>query len=129
MSIASILGFLATAVIARPNRDDRVAELERENARLKEELDDAQETSNRWRNHALAVIARQTPIPLGGQHALMNPLALLQQAQAFGQNARMNAQQGLQQSGYLLGMQNLDAERFCNCVPSRAQVWAADRGE
>jgi hypothetical protein len=82
------------------------------------------------------------PIPLGGQHStghLAQDNNGLQQAQAqqnqqisqqeyaaMQQNALAYGQALLQhQQQGLLGAQALDQEMWCNCVPSRAQVWAA----
>ena len=80
------------------------------------------------------------PMPLGGQHvgqlAQQNALQQavlghLQQNQAVMQQqyvAMQNAQCGHQGLAQQLGAQNLqalDPEMVCNCVPSRAQVWAA----
>jgi hypothetical protein len=61
------------------------------------------------------------------QEAQLAQYAQLSAAQYNAQQA-MNAQnfyggQGLGQG--LLGAQNLDAGLWCNCVPSRSQVWAA----
>ena len=130
MSIASILGFLAATVIARPSKEDRVAELERENARLKEDLAFAQEAMSRWRNHALAATALdllESPrncLLESPRNCLMNPFA------PQPMQASQKTQHAMMQNAYVLGMQNLgDAVMFCNCVPSRAQVWAADRAE
>jgi len=85
------------------------------------------------------------PVPLGGQHigqlAQQNGLqqaqaqALLNQAVMQQQYAAMqNGQylQGLIQHQGLLGAQglaqSLNPEMWCNCVPSRAQVWASGVG-
>ena len=51
-----------------------------------------------------------------------------QQMAAQSQLAQYNAQQG-QAMGLLGAHMIVDAELWCNCVPSRAQVWAADRSE
>jgi hypothetical protein len=55
--------------------------------------------------------------PLASQQAQQN-IALAQQAQPADY---ANQAQGLQWRG--------DYDGFCNCVPSRAQVWGANRGE
>ena len=48
------------------------------------------------------------------------------QAQQAQQVQCHQAQQGLGQAMGLLGAQMIDAELYCNCVPSRSQVWAAN---
>jgi hypothetical protein len=91
------------------------------------------------------------PMPLGGQQVgqlAQQNVAGPQQAQALlgqimaqaqcqvAQQAYQNAQyaamqnvqsydQGLLQQQGLFGAQALNPEMWCNCVPSRAQVWAA----
>lgn len=54
-----------------------------------------------------------------------------QQNQALAQNAQYAMQnQALAQQNQLLGAQTLiDAELWCNCVPSRSQVWATSDPE
>jgi hypothetical protein len=158
MSVLSTLALLVTtaAVKSRPNRDDQMAKLKAELADARRELelerqvtavrerdlaearrdrDDWRERAEAWRERAEA----RPIIPLGGQHvgqlAQQNGLqqALLSQmAQSSYQNAQyQNAQayaQCLAQHQGLLGAQALDLE-MCNCVPSRAQVWAARLGD
>jgi acetyl-CoA acetyltransferase len=56
-----------------------------------------------------------------------------QMAQSYQQNMALyqlaQAQQNaLAQQNQQLGAQNLDAGIWCNCVPSRAQVWGAQGG-
>jgi hypothetical protein len=84
------------------------------------------------------------PMPLGGQHVgqllaqhnngLQQTQALLNQMQAQQNQAAMQQQCVAMQNAYgeglcrqqgLLGAQALNPEMWCNCVPSRAQVWAA----
>jgi hypothetical protein len=73
------------------------------------------------------------------QHAALQQIQM-QQAQQnqslaqYSQQAQYNAQQMNAQNFYqhnaLLGAQNLiDAELWCNCVPSRSQVWATSDPE
>ena len=140
MSIASILGFLVTAVIARPSKEDRVAELEREKARLHEalsarlkELAEVTEAMSRWRDHALAARGiAPLPVQLDGQHTQSRFLELAQALAQSPQNGQMNA---LQVGDNYFDMSRLDMlvgfdpRLVCNCVPSRGQVWAANRAE
>jgi predicted RNase H-like nuclease (RuvC/YqgF family) len=73
----------------------------------------------------LAQIGQQQAQALGQQQAQ----ALgQQQAQALGQQQAQAL--GAQQQAQALGAQNQQTYGgFCNCVPSRAQAWAANRGE
>lgn len=88
-----------------------------------------QELIDLWRERALA--------PSFGQAApqiLLHQMAQAQQNAAAGQLAQYHQaqyhqaqqNQALAQSMGLLGAQMIDAELYCNCVPSRSQVWAAN---
>jgi hypothetical protein len=72
----------------------------------------------------------QAQNPLASQQAQQN-IANQQFAQQAQQNIAMAQQQNL--ANYANQAQGLqwrgDYDGFCNCVPSRAQVWGADRGE
>jgi hypothetical protein len=129
MSVLSTLALLVTtaAVKSRP-KADRIAELEAEIVRLKGDLADARRevaeltlVRDDWRARAEVwrerVIGQYQPQLQQNAQAQQNQAALQQYA------AYQNAQtygQGLQQ-----GLQCFDPEMWCNCVPSRAQVWAA----
>jgi hypothetical protein len=131
MSVLSTLALLVTtaAVKSKPNKADRVAELEAEIVGLKSDLADARRDVDMWRERALASLDARQPQPqpymqpagLQQAQALLNPMAQAQYAAM--QNAQVYGQ-GLMQHG-LLGAQALNPGMWCNCVPSRAQVWAA----
>jgi hypothetical protein len=74
-----------------------------------------------------AVVMRQAQAQQLAQYADQSLLA-----QQYNAQQAMNAQgfyrQGLAGLG-LLGAQNLDAGLWCNCVPSRSQVWATSDPE
>jgi hypothetical protein len=156
MSVLSTLALLVTAA-ARPKRD-RVAELADEIIRLNVELGDARRELELERNCTTGLQRQLERALLGhGDHPLQQipagpdfrPPGLaraqeLQWAQAqsqqqwagMQQNAQMAQQHqlaGMQHGQYLgqglLGAQALNSEMWCNCVPSRSQVWAADGGE
>jgi hypothetical protein len=152
MSISSLFAFVLAGAAVKNRADrreaNRIAELE---ARIGE-LEDAIATANAharrdqelidlWRERALAAIPGPPPqaapqIPLRQAAAQQAQAALQQQyaAAAMQQNALAQQQQqnALAQANYQnlglagLGAQGLiDAQFFCNCVPSRSQVWAA----
>jgi len=131
MSVLSTLALLVTtaAVQSKPKKAERVAELEAEIAGLKAELaelrlvrDDWRASADVWRECALASLDARPPQAeaLVGQNQ-----AALQQYAAM-QDGRYLAMQ--YQNRGLLGAQALNPEMWCNCVPSRAQVWAASGG-
>jgi len=122
----------------------RVAELEDDIAAANAQARRDQDLIDIWRERALA-FNNALPTPLQQQAALRH--AQYQQAANALQNqtlAQYNAQQAMNAQNFyaavpqslaqgqlgqaigLLGAANLiDAELWCNCVPSRAQVWAA----
>jgi hypothetical protein len=144
MSVLSTLALLVTtaAVKSKP-KADRVAELEAEIAGLKIDLADARRDVDMWRERALASLDARPPQPqpymqpagLQQAQALLSQMAqaqyqnaqyaAMQNAQVYGQGVMQ--QQGMQQQG-LLGAQALNPEMWCNCLPSRSQVWAASDG-
>jgi hypothetical protein len=111
MSILSTLALLSTAFVARRPEPDRVEELELELEGLKAQLDSVRKDALRWQALAESWRARY--------EGLTEPAM---QAQAA---AAMNAQMAQNQQNQQLGMQAFNG--FCNCVPSRAQVWGANR--
>ena len=146
MSVLSALAlFLTTgAAVANPRveepggraggqDDKRIAELEARVAELEDAIATAnaharrdQELLDLWRERALAAI----PGPPAAPQILLHQMAQAQNAAAIQQQNAANAQaqqnQGLAQAMGLLGAQMIDAELYCNCVPSRSQVWAAN---
>lgn len=109
------------------------ADLRRELATARDDYDTLRAETARWRERALSNIP--APQPLAGFGQAPDYAALQQAAAAMQSQAAQNNQRapGLGQFGQLgqamglLGAQNLiDAELWCNCVPSRAQVWAAN---
>jgi hypothetical protein len=131
----------------------RVEELEGDVARANVQARRDQELIDAWRERALAIIP---PLQPAGpdfrppQFALQQDAALQQmqlaqslaQSQSlaqYSQQAQYNAQQAMAAQNFygqglanmgLLGAQNLiDAELWCNCVPSRSQVWATSDPE
>jgi len=135
MSILSALGLLVTAAI-RPKPDSRDAEIiafktqindltrERDDARF--EVDRYRALARRWEERFQArqpseVIYNQAQQALAQQYA--------QGQQYAAQNLCQPGQQGLAQSQsmqQMLGEQQY--EGFCNCVPSRAQMWGLGGG-
>jgi hypothetical protein len=134
----------------------KIAELEEDIAIANAQARRDQDLIDAWRERALAIIP---PEPWRGQQsaaAALQQYAALQRAQLqsqslaqYSQQAQCNAQQAMNaqtfyaQAQYgqaqlgqglpamgLLGAQNLiDAELWCNCVPSRSQVWATSDPE
>lgn len=129
----------------------RIASLEHDVARANAQAKRDQELIDIWRARALSGgypepalqrpagpdfrpphVAQQQAQLLQSQ-AAMQQMQLAQQSQGlaqYAQGAQYNAQQNLQNYQHshigLLGAQGLiDAELWCNCVPSRSQVWAA----
>jgi uncharacterized protein YccT (UPF0319 family) len=113
MSFAATIALMTTAVVAklRPTAETkRIEELEREIEELEVRLDSALQDAKDWR-----VRYERMTIPYAqAQQAAMQQYAAMQ-AQQNAQNAQNFYGQGLAQ------MQGFDG--FCNCVPSRAQVW------
>jgi hypothetical protein len=155
MSVSSILAFVLAGAAARAKNPTESRSEARELAKLKAriaELEDAigaanaqarrdQELIDSWRARALAPPAGfGAPVP---QFALQRAAAAAQaqaqqaqQAQAYQALAYSQQQNALAQQAQAqpyqhglansLGAQSLiDAELWCNCVPSRSQVWAA----
>ena len=141
MSVLSTLALLVTAASAklRPEREDparAIADLEAQRDELRRERDDWRARAEAWRERAIDRIDARPPQPAGPDFrppelARLQELQwyaaaqqLAQQNQAYQQQNAKMVQQNLYQQG-LLGAQGLNPELFCNCVPSRAQVWAA----
>jgi hypothetical protein len=141
MSVLSTLALLATAASARikPKPDPRVAELEAQIAKIAEDRD-------MWRDRAMRPVAEQQDA-IERQARIMAAAMQSQQLQWAMHQSQQNAQlaqyhhqasmqqnlqngqmygQGLQMLG---GAQALNPELWCNCVPSRSQVWAAMGGQ
>jgi len=132
----------------------RVSELEDDIARANVQYRRDQDLIDIWRERALVnVPALQAPPihapPPGFGLDLQRAAAAMQQQAQLAQHANhqsqglqglaqyqqaMNAQNYAQAQAFagmgLLGAQNLiDAELWCNCVPSRSQVWATSDPE
>lgn len=126
----------------------RIAELESDVHRANVQFRRDQDLIDVWRTRALFAEAPPGAIRPAGpdfrppqiaqqQSQMLQAQALQQQAyanqanQGLAQqyNAQQNYANGLGAMG-LLGAQSLiDAELFCNCVPSRSQVWATSDPE
>lgn len=147
MSVLSTLALLAAAASARikPKPDPRVAELEAQIAKIAEDRD-------MWRERASDALRRANDAPYQTAPRPAGPdfrppeLARAQELQWAMHQSQQNAQlaqhhqaamqqnlqnglmygQGLQMLG---GAQALNPELWCNCVPSRSQVWAAMGGQ
>jgi hypothetical protein len=139
MSVLTTLALLVTAAI-KPKPDLQTEMLQRELA-IEHSL------SLHWLGEAQRLIRekrelelerdmlRLHAIPRGGQQmaqyqqnaSLLQQNAQLAQCNQYQQqHQQLAAQNGLQNYHQgLLGVQALNHEMFCNCVPSRAQVWAA----
>ena len=135
MSVLSTLALLVTAASAklRPAREDparAIADLEAQRDELRRERDDWRARAEAWRARAITNIPPTQELQWYAArpqyHQAQQQLA--QQNQAYQQQNAQMAQQNLYQQG-LLGAQGLNPELFCNCVPSRAQVWAARPGD
>jgi hypothetical protein len=149
-----IVGRAVMKEMARELREAkaRIADLEDDIARANVQYRRDQELIDLWRERALVNVPA-LPQPAGPDFrpphiAQMQAQAALQQMQARHENqvsqnllAQYNAQQqGLAQmqmaaqnamvygQGLMHGAQAIN-DLWCNCVPSRAQVWAADRTE
>jgi hypothetical protein len=138
MSMTTIVGALLAVVGrpqpagARPEKQEReIGHLARSHARLidhierlERELALTQELLAHWRAEA-ARLARENRENRAGamvQAAIaQQTMAAAQQQQAQNQNMAY-AQQALNQQ------LSASFEGFCNCVPSRAQVWGAQHG-
>jgi hypothetical protein len=121
MSILSTLALLVTTAAVKLKPADRAAGLEAEIAGLKLDLADARRDVDMWRERALASLDACPPQPYMQAQAQVIQMAQAQQ----NQQRQYVAMQGLMQHQGLLGAQALDPGMWCNCVPSRAQVWAA----
>jgi hypothetical protein len=128
---------------------DEVAELEAKLADARRERDDWQARAQAWRARSLERIEARPPQAAGpnfrppdehgllgaqgqqlAQYSQQNAPLTQQQYAAMHQNLQNAHGQGLmlQNEHGLLGAQSLLSglnEMWCNCVPSRAQVWAA----
>jgi hypothetical protein len=127
----------------------RIAELEGDVHRANVQFRRDQDLIDVWRTRALYAEAPQGALVPAGPDFRPPQIAQQQaQAQALQQQAYANqglaqynnAQQAMNAQNYahglglgamgLLGAQSLiDAELFCNCVPSRSQVWATSDPE
>jgi hypothetical protein len=125
----------------------RIAELEDDIARANAQARRDQELIDAWRERALANIPSLQPagpdfrpphIAALQQQAALQQIQMQSQSLAqYSQQAQYNAQQAMNAQNFygqglagLLGAQNLiDAELWCNCVPSRSQVWATSDPE
>ena len=127
----------------------RIAELEDDVHRANVQYRRDQDLIDVWRTRALYAEAPQGALVPAGpdfrppqiaqqQAQMLQAQALQQQAYANQGLAQYNAQQAMNAQNYahglgaigLLGAQSLiDAELFCNCVPSRSQVWATSDPE
>ena len=130
MSVLSTLGLLVTAASAklRPEREDparAIADLEAQRDELRRERDDWRARAEAWRARAITDIPPTQELQW---YAAAQQLA--QQNQAYQQLAQMAQQNQLaaQQNAAVYGP-GVDPELWCNCVPSRAQVWAARPGD
>lgn len=154
MSVSSVLAFVLLGTRAftgprdraeeRPTRtpyEELVAELSEAKARIAELEDDVhranvqfrrdQELIDLWRERAMqpqaqSLVEQQSRAALQRQAQNMQALQLAQYSAQQAQQAQRAQYAGMG----LLGAQNLiDAELWCNCVPSRSQVWAATEPE
>jgi|SRR5580692_10497511 hypothetical protein len=125
----------------------RIAALEDDIARANVQARRDQELIDAWRERALANIPSLQPagpdfrpphIAALQQQAALQQIQMQSQSLAqYSQQAQYNAQQAMNAQNFygqglagLLGAQNLiDAELWCNCVPSRSQVWATSDPE
>jgi hypothetical protein len=126
----------------------RIAELEGDVHRANVQFRRDQDLIDVWRTRALYAEAPQGALVPAGpdfrppqiaqqQAQMLQAQALQQQAYANQGLAQYNAQQAMNAQAFpglasmgLLGAQSLiDAELFCNCVPSRSQVWATSDPE
>jgi hypothetical protein len=149
---AGVAAKVKSGQVARPS-EDRIAELEARIAELEDDIAAANDQARRdqdlidmWRERALYAVPAGAAVPARPPDVAALPpdvAALQQQAAAYHNQAALAQYQGLQNHaaqnaqafygqglGALLGAQSLiDAELFCNCVPSRSQVWATSEPE
>jgi hypothetical protein len=114
----SLLSFITAVVAAKllPANPDvettkRIEELERENKELQTRLDSALQDVAGWASIAHSWRERYENVGRAA-NGTAQQLAMLSQS--------------AMQANYQLGAQNLFSADFCNCVPSRAQVWEAN---
>jgi hypothetical protein len=118
MSILSTLALLSTALVARSQPlEKRVEELELELEDMKAQRDSAREDAARWEALSVSWQRRYETTDPYRQHQMAQ--AALQQQYAM--------MQGQAAQNQMLGAQTLGFDGFCNCVPSRTQVWEASR--
>jgi hypothetical protein len=136
MSILSTLALLGTALVARRPEPDRVEELELELEGLKAQLDSVRKDALRWQALAESWRARYEGLTAPAMRAQAAAMQQYAQIQAAAAQAAQAFHQGnpFQQQNQQLGMQAFQDpghthgfDGFCNCVPSRAQVWGANR--
>ena len=148
MSVLSTLALLVTAAVRpkpKPSLFKLIDALEARVAFLEGERDDWRARAEAWRERAIDRIDARPPQPAGPDfrppelaraqelqwYAAQQQLA--QQSQNYQQCAQMAQQNQLaaQQNLYNPAVYGpgVDPELWCNCVPSRAQVWAARPGD
>jgi len=115
--IASAVGALLAlppAARPKPTRDQRIEELRRQLDDAYRELDLERDLTAHWREQA-----RLMAVQLRQQREARERVREQQHA--------LNAQSQAQMLGPLAQYQNAAYGPFCNCVPSRAQMFAAEQ--
>lgn len=138
MSLTTIVGALL-AVVARPKQEQREVEhLRRSHARLidhierlERELALTQELLAHWRNEAARLARENRERREQSSQTLYAQYHSALQQELIGQQ-QFSRQQGLLQAQNqqlaACAPQMQTFEGFCNCVPSRSQVWGASHG-
>jgi len=127
--IASAVGALMALLPAarpKPTRDERIEELQRQLDDAYRELDLERDLTAHWREQA-----RLMAVQLREQRETRSRVCDQEQA-AWLLRERLNAQvlqaqAQAQMLGSLAQYQNQAYGPFCNCVPSRAQMFAAEQ--
>jgi hypothetical protein len=147
MTATALIGaLLALLPAARPktDRDEKIERLERQLADANRDLHVQKLIAAHWKDEAkrIAIQSRQERevlqmriVGLERERVQNRFLDGYQQAQQYQALANQQAAQQAQVAQYsgvgLLGAQQgwADRQGFCNCVPSRSQVWAANQGD
>jgi hypothetical protein len=123
MSLITTIALMTTAVVAKLRPDSetkRIAELERQVEELEVQLDAARSAARDWEvlSHSWRSRYEQAVFPQMQQ--AQQAAGALQQ---YAMQNQMLAQQQFCNQGLAQMPLNPGFEDFCNCVPSRTQVW------
>jgi len=123
--IASTVGALMALLPAarpKPTRDERIEELRRQLDDAYRELDLERDLTAHWREQA-----RLMAVQVREQREARELVREQEQMRMNGRNARAYAQQNAQAQAQAQISPLAQYQGFCNCVPSRAQMFAAEQ--